>query len=47
MFVGVIGYFILGERFTKFDAFGLLIVFSGVVLVSNPFGDDQSDLYQN
>ena len=37
MFVGVMGYLILGERFTKFDAAGLLLVFLGVVLISNPF----------
>ena len=40
MFVGVMGYFALGERFTKFDAAGLLIVFFGVVLISNPFQEE-------
>jgi len=40
MFVGVMGYLILGERFTKFDVMGLLLVFVGVVLLANPFQED-------
>ncbi len=45
MFVGVMGYLILGERFTKFDVAGLFIVFIGVILISNPFEEEDTDLY--
>lgn len=44
MFVGMFGYFILKEKFTKFDVGGLVLVFLGVVLISNPFDDDNDDL---
>jgi len=42
MFVGVMSYFVLGERFTRFDTLGLILVFLGVVLLANPFQPDPS-----
>ena len=40
MFVGVFGFLILKERFTKYDVLALILVFIGVILISNPFGDE-------
>ncbi|CDW76863.1 drug metabolite transporter superfamily [Stylonychia lemnae] len=37
VFVGILGWYILGERFTKFDVLGILLVFNGVILIANPF----------
>eukprot|EP00347_Sterkiella_histriomuscorum_P000618 403375150 len=48
IFVGVFGYAILKEKFTKFDVLGICFVFLGVVLVSNPFEEAQdSQEYPN
>jgi drug/metabolite transporter (DMT)-like permease len=40
MFVGLFGFLILKERFTKFDVLGIFFVFTGVIMVSNPFEEN-------